>query len=165
MDYPEFIRESKNFPFPYSIYESLIGETIDFDSVTEHQAHSIAWGVRLTLTARPQTQHWILPIPEDYYLHLETIRAYWPVSRAPIVLFVNITDPVHGRQITHEPIPLHLLTTPALGSAIAYRVHLNTLFGARQMVSIEISNQTGTDPDYVDLMVDGLLIPREKVDL
>ncbi len=165
MEFPEFIREAKNFPFPYSVYESLIGEKIDFDSVTEYQVFSYAYGVRLNLTGRPELQSWTLAIPEDYYFHLETIRAYWPQDRTPGYLFVNIWDPVHGRQITHEPQPFHLLTSPAMGTAIKYRVHLNTLYGARQLVSIQVSNHTGIDPEYVDLMVDGLMIPREKVDL
>jgi hypothetical protein len=165
MDRPEFVRESKSLAFPYSVYQALLEEPIDFDSITEAQAYSYGFGVRLDLTNRPELQSWSLPIPEDYYFHLETIRAFWPVERAPVTLFVNVSDPVHGRNITQQPIPFYLLTTPSNGRLAVYRVHFNTLFGARQIVSIQVTGQTGTDPEYVDLLADGLFIPRAKVDL
>jgi len=164
MDRPEFIREGKVFAFPYSVYEALIAEPIDFDSVTEAQCFSYAFGVRLNLSGRPQKQTWVLPIPEDYYFHLETVRAFWPNVRFAGALFLEISDPVHGRNITHEATPFHLLSTPANGTRALYRVHLNTLYGAKQLVTIQVSGQTGTEPAYVDLIADGLYIPRAKVD-
>jgi len=146
MDRPEFIREGKVFAFPYSVYEALIAEPIDFDSVTEAQCFSYAFGVRLNLSGRPQKQTWVLPIPEDYYFHLETVRAFWPNVRFAGALFLEELEHAkrRGANILAEIIGIGLtgdayhMTSPAPNGE-----------GAVRAMNMAI-REAGIDPSAVD---------------
>lgn len=156
---PEYIREGKVFPFPYSLYHALLTERIDFDSPAEQQQHSFSYGERIVLTGRPGTQHWTITPPDDYFYHLEGLRIFYPEDTVTAnVLEVEVEQPERGRvPVRANAVPI--LTTPGDQIRRLYMVRINTLYGPSMNIHIKISGQDGTNPAYVDLMSEGLYIP------
>lgn len=158
---PELIVEGRTFPLLYGLYQALITEPIEFDAATEAQAHSYSYATRLDLDGRAGRQWWTITPPPDYFYHLEGLRVFFPAATqgAASVLYVNVVDNERSRNITHQDVAVHTLTTPASARPKHHMVRLNTLFGPAMHCVISVTGQTGTAPLYVDLMTEGILIP------
>lgn len=157
---PEFITEGRTFPLLYGLYEKLITGPIEWIDVTEAQAHSYSYGIRIDLTGRANRQTWTITPPNDYYYHLEGVRVFYPEDLVTAnTLFVTVQQPERGRLVTLARVAVPILTSPGDQRPKKYMVRLNTLFGPSMNCVITIEGQNGTNPSYVDLMTEGLLIP------
>ena len=160
----EFIRESKNFPFPYSAYQALLSQKITGGMLSQvNQNHSFSYYKRIDLTQDtfPVTVIWRLP--EDYGYHLEGLRAYYGQGEnlSPVIYY-QLYQTNRNRDLQDNPIPLRLITTPGSNQLNRYyMVRLNITYAPAAMIKVVVQGQDGSNPSFVDLMTEGLRITRE----
>jgi hypothetical protein len=98
--------------------------------------------------------------PDDYFYHLEGIRVYYPAGVQTVIsLTAKIIQKQRDRINVNEPTPIPLLTSPGDARPKHYMVRTNVTIGANSNLMIELSGANGTEPAYVDIMTEGLLIP------
>ena len=169
MEY-EFIRERKTQAFPNSMYQVLLQQRIDAEHTIEKTAYSYSYVRNPSLVSAPTivTVDWA--VPEDYFYHLEGIRAAWPFLTGAVLdqsppLSFKLYQLSRNREWSVDRIDLRLDTTPAAqfgtgNQGRRYMVRQNVTFAPNSVFRLEITGHNGTDPTVVHLMTEGLRIPR-----
>jgi len=144
----------------------MISERMDADFAEVNQTHNFAFYRRFTLGTRAR-RVWLFQIPDDYYYFLAGFRVWYPLTdqgdQSPPVYFrVTIVD--QSREMNIEEIPFNIITTPAQNQQpVQYRVSwLYTWFPAGK-IQFEVYASDATDPATLDLMTEGLRIPRDFI--
>lgn len=161
----EWIRAAKTYSYPESVFHTLLTQDMRRQFTQVNQTSSYFFFRRVTLDS-VVTPPVVFRIQQDYYYHLYTLRFAWPTSRqggrSPELSY-RLTMLNRNRDCTPDltPVPISLATTPGELQPLRYAIQMNTTFHPSTFIQIQIYGANGTDPQYVDVMTEGVWIPRE----
>jgi len=167
--------EHHNVSFPGGVIQDMLtrrmidknGLTINQHSQINQTANYSYASQQVDLTQGPGAVHVIYNVQEDFYYHLQGIRVSYPdytdQTKSPELRF-KYFEPTRGRNLTPCPvaIPFRLMTTPAETVIRRTMAILNLTYLPSSLIQFEITGHTGTAPEYVDIMLEGLRIPKNE---
>lgn len=161
----EWQRATKAIPFLRGPVSAMLTEDMRGEHRQINQTHSFAFFGRLYLS-RANAEILTFRIEEDFWYRLTALRVGWPPELdqepAPELFFrLYWQSPDRAETPRQLPVPLRNTTTPADQQRRLYAIELECLFPPASFVKLEVSGQAGTNPEYVDVLTEGVKIPRK----
>lgn len=155
-------RHHRTVPFIDGPYQAVISGLIDVDFLQTSQIQSFGFVQRVDLTTSGPIATVGFETAIDYYYLMYGFRAFYPDAPGPApspTLFYQFVTVHNDREYEDRPTAIRTVTTPGNNERTFYMEHLRRLIFPAGRFQFRITGHDGTDPEYVEIITQGFLIP------
>ena len=161
-----FQNTSYKAPPPYftGAIGQLLTQRMNADFAEINQTWSFAYYRRISIDGINPI-HLTFQIPDDYYYHLDELRAKWVGQDDPGANTLNwqLRQVGRNREFSPRDIPINLQTTPGSKNRLRYTLKANHTFFPSDKVLLVIRGDETADNRELDIVLTGLRIPKDFI--